>query len=138
MVGRKYDFLGRQFSYLKAAILAMEQSVNIIELARKCGGGYVSEEVQIFILEHCLKSCIHEGFEPDFIYVRNIVKKIIIDVESNHGIVVDGLYEQLAHYMSSFQDNSSHNGRGRIVKHVTFLTDDDGIRIVQYSILIFC
>lgn len=34
MVGRKYDFLGRQFSYLKAAILAMEQSVNIIELAR--------------------------------------------------------------------------------------------------------
>lgn len=34
MVGRKYDFLGRQFSYLKAAFLAMEQSVNIIDLAR--------------------------------------------------------------------------------------------------------
>lgn len=52
---------------------------------------------------------IHEGFEPDFIYARNIVKKIIIDVESNHGIVVDGLYEQLAHYMSSFQVSLARN-----------------------------
>jgi len=36
-------------------------------------------------------------------YLKNFLKKLINQVESDHGFVLDNLYELYAHYMASFK-----------------------------------
>lgn len=36
-------------------------------------------------------------------YGRNFLKKLITEVELNHGVVLDELYEQYAYYMTSLK-----------------------------------
>jgi hypothetical protein len=36
-------------------------------------------------------------------YLKNFLKKLITEVELNHGVVLDELYEQYAYYMISLK-----------------------------------
>lgn len=41
-----------------------------------------------------------KGYVP---YVKNFLKKLIVEVESNHGDVLDELYEKYAYIMTSLK-----------------------------------
>ncbi|CAN0897099.1 Putative uncharacterized protein DDB_G0277003 [Linum grandiflorum] len=95
--------------HLVAAFLAMEPSDCLISIARECGGGLVSEQVQTFIWENCINQAAAIGNEP-------YLKKFI---ESTHGNVLDELYEQYGCYMTSLKEESL-----RACKHISFLFPD--------------
>ncbi|CAN1161363.1 Protein-lysine N-methyltransferase EEF2KMT [Linum perenne] len=104
--------------HLVAAFLAMESSDCLISIARDCGGGMVSEDVQRFIWEHCINQAAAIGYEP---YLKNFVKKLIVEIESTHGNVLDELYEQYGCYMTSLKEEKSL----RACKHISFLFPND-------------
>ncbi|CAI0391984.1 unnamed protein product [Linum tenue] len=89
--------------HLVSAFLAMEPSDSLISIARACGGGIVSENVQKFIWDHCINQAAAIGYAP---YLKNFVKKLIFEVESTHGCVLDELYEHYGYYMTSLKSGS--------------------------------
>ncbi|CAL1407288.1 unnamed protein product [Linum trigynum] len=110
--------------HLVSAFLAMEPSDSLISIARACGGGIVSENVQRFIWEQCINQAAAIGYAP---YVRNFVKKLIFEVESTHGCVLDELYENYGYYMTSLKEDSL--GRGKACKHISFLFTDGSLEL---------
>ncbi|CAI0551104.1 unnamed protein product, partial [Linum tenue] len=110
--------------HLVSAFLAMEPSDSLISIARACGGGIVSENVQRFIWEHCINKAATIGYAP---YVKNFVKKLIFEVESTHGCVLDELYEHYGHYMTSLKEDSL--SRGKACKHISFLFTDGSFEL---------
>ncbi|XP_061348431.1 uncharacterized protein LOC133293839 isoform X2 [Gastrolobium bilobum] len=103
-----------------SAILAMEPSECLISHARACGGGSITEQVQKFIWEHCL-STPDDFYAP---YLKNFLKKLITQVELDHGYVLDQLYELYAQYMTSFKDDSLGKRDARICKRISFIFPD--------------
>ncbi|XP_014518572.1 protein-lysine N-methyltransferase EEF2KMT isoform X1 [Vigna radiata var. radiata] len=103
--------------HLLSSILAMEPSHCVISHARACGGGSITEQVQQFIWDHCL-SAPGDFHAP---YLKNFLKKLISQVESDRGYVLDNLYELYAHYMTSFKDDSFAKRDARICKRISFL-----------------
>ncbi|GAU11547.1 hypothetical protein TSUD_345380 [Trifolium subterraneum] len=85
--------------YLLSALLAMEPSECLISHARACGSGSITEKVQQFILDHCLST------PGDFYatYLKNFLKKLINQVESDRGCVLDQFYELYAQYITSIK-----------------------------------
>ncbi|XP_058740571.1 uncharacterized protein LOC131612837 [Vicia villosa] len=107
--------------YLLSAILAMEPSDCLLSHARACGGGSITEQVQQFILDHCL-STPGDFHAP---YLKNFLKKLITQVECDHGSVLDQFYELYAHFITSFKDDSLGKRDSRICKKISFLFPDD-------------
>ncbi|CAJ1960905.1 unnamed protein product [Sphenostylis stenocarpa] len=104
--------------HLLSAIQAMEPSHCVISHARACGGGSITEQVQQFIWDHCL-STSGDFHVP---YLKNFLKKLITQVELDHGYVLDNLYEIYAHYMTSFKDDSlGKRDASGICKRISFL-----------------
>lgn len=100
----------------------MEPTETLLSLSRECGGGLVTEGVQRFIWEHCISNEAGEkGFGP---YLKNFLKKLISEVESRNGTVLDELYEQCGYYMSSLKDNALVKGSTRVCKCISFLFPD--------------
>ncbi|KAG5244873.1 branched-chain-amino-acid aminotransferase protein [Salix suchowensis] len=108
--------------HLISAFLSMEPTETLLSLSRECGGGLVTEGVQRFIWEHCISNEAGEkGFGP---YLKNFLKKLISEVESRNGTVLDELYEQCGYYMSSLKDNALVKGSARVCKCISFLFPD--------------
>ncbi|KAK4273499.1 hypothetical protein QN277_021883 [Acacia crassicarpa] len=105
---------------LVSAFMAMEPSDSLISHARVCGGGLITEQVQEFIWDHCLSKAAGL-YAP---YLKNFLKKLIIEVELEHGCVLDNLYELYAHYMTSIKDNSLVQRDAKIRKRISFLFPD--------------
>ncbi|KAE8010159.1 hypothetical protein FH972_006549 [Carpinus fangiana] len=110
---------------LISAFLAMEPTDSLVTLSRVCGGGSVTEGVQRFIWDHCLSrvKCSMQAGKFHVPYLKNFLKKLITEVELNHGVVLDELYEQYAYYMTSLKDNLV-KGNARVRKCVSFLFPD--------------
>ncbi|XVF06151.1 hypothetical protein REPUB_Repub06bG0022800 [Reevesia pubescens] len=106
---------------LVSAFLAMETTHTLLWLVRECGGGKVTEKVQRFIWDHCLTKTVGKGNES---YLKKFVKKLITEVELNHGIVLDELYEQYASYMISLKDDNLVKENERVCKCISFLFPD--------------
>ncbi|KAB2071482.1 hypothetical protein ES319_A08G224800v1 [Gossypium barbadense] len=94
-----------------------EQELDSME----CGGGKVTEKVQSFIWDHCLTKAVGKGYES---YSKKFLKKLITEIESNHGNVLDELYEQYASYMISFKDDNPVRENERVCKCISFLFPD--------------
>ncbi|KAK9086653.1 hypothetical protein Syun_029047 [Stephania yunnanensis] len=133
--------------YLISAFLAMEPTDCLISIARECGGGLITEGVQRFICWHCLNQVfvvvmvvdgdeilIGGNNEPSGVYVRSFLKKVIVDVESSGGEVLDELYERFAYYMTSLQENGSDGGNLRFSKTISFLFPDGCVEVARYHI----
>ncbi|KAK9146766.1 hypothetical protein Sjap_006669 [Stephania japonica] len=125
--------------YLISAFLAMEPSDCLISIARECGGGLITEGVQRFICGHCLNQVNGGKNGPSGFYVRNFLKKVIVDVESSGGEVLDELYEHFAYYMTSLQlicmcknGNSSDSCKLRVSKTISFLFPDGCVEATGY------
>ncbi|KAJ8440115.1 hypothetical protein Cgig2_003440 [Carnegiea gigantea] len=86
--------------HLVAAFLAMEPPDCLISLARKCGGGSITEDVQGFIWSHCIDRGDENCHVP---YLKNFLKKLIREVESTGGSLLDEFYERYACYMASLK-----------------------------------
>lgn len=54
-------------------------------------------------------------------YLRKFLKKLIAEVELNHGDVMDELYEHYAHYMTILKDNDLEKENTRVFKYISFL-----------------
>ncbi|XP_065854646.1 branched-chain-amino-acid aminotransferase-like protein 1 [Euphorbia lathyris] len=106
--------------HLISAFLAMEITDTFISLARACGGGLVTERVQRFIWDNCISAAMGEGKEA---YVKNIVKKLIFEVESSQGTVLDELYERYSYYMTSLKDDTC-KANVRVCKCISFIFPD--------------
>ncbi|GAB2246480.1 hypothetical protein Droror1_Dr00001973 [Drosera rotundifolia] len=116
------------YLYLLCAFLAMEPLDSLLALARECGGGSITEEVQRFIWQNCVSEAdSKKGHVP---YIMNFLKKVITEVESAGGEVLDELYEPLSLYLCSRKDANSGEGNTWIVKYISFISHDGALRLV--------
>ncbi|GAY63918.1 hypothetical protein CUMW_229450 [Citrus unshiu] len=107
--------------HLISAFLAMEPSDSLVSLARVCGDGSVTERVQRFIWNYCISRAVGKAYAP---YLRNFVKKLIVEVESIHGEVLDEIYELYADIITSLKDDQFVEKSMRVRKTITFLFPD--------------
>ncbi|MBA0854413.1 hypothetical protein Goshw_030119 [Gossypium schwendimanii] len=121
MAGKEPDSMSLSELRLLSAFLAMETTDSLLCLARECGGGKLTEKVQSFVWDHCLTKAVGKGYES---YSKKFVKKLITEIESNHGNVLDELYEQYASYMISFKDDNPVKENERVCKCISFLFPD--------------
>ncbi|KAG8487049.1 hypothetical protein CXB51_020732 [Gossypium anomalum] len=121
MAEQELDSMSLSELRLLSAFLAMETTDSLLCLSRECGGGKLTEKVQSFIWDHCLTKAVGKGYES---YSKKFVKKLITEIESNHGNVLDELYEQYASYMISFKDDNPVKENERVCKCISFLFPD--------------
>ncbi|KAK9293315.1 hypothetical protein L1049_021307 [Liquidambar formosana] len=62
-------------------------------------------------------------------YIKNFLKKLITEVESNKVEVLDELYEQYAHYMTSLKEDNLVKGDSMICKSISFLFSNDCLEL---------
>ncbi|KAK4399344.1 hypothetical protein Sango_1409900 [Sesamum angolense] len=86
--------------HMVSAFLAMEPPDVVISLAREFGEGSITESVQSCIWHHCITKADLKWQGP---YLKRFLKKLILEIESSGGLVLDELYEQYASYMISLQ-----------------------------------
>ncbi|KAK4795397.1 hypothetical protein SAY86_013391 [Trapa natans] len=104
--------------YLVSSFLAMEPTDTVLTYARLCGGGSVTESVQRFIWDRCLREATGKSHAP---YLRNFLKKLISEIELKHGDVLDELYELLTNSLAYSNEANSLNGNVRALKCISFL-----------------
>ncbi|XP_026421842.1 protein-lysine N-methyltransferase EEF2KMT-like isoform X2 [Papaver somniferum] len=63
---------------------------------------------------------MNEDNPPSDLYVKNFLKKVIVEVESSSIEVLDELYEHFSYYMTSVKDDFER-GNSRVYKRVSFL-----------------
>ncbi|KAB1202283.1 hypothetical protein CJ030_MR8G008681 [Morella rubra] len=126
MAEQELDPSSPSFLYLVSAFLAMEPTDSLVALARVCGGGSVTEIVQRFIWDHCLDKAAGKHHAP---YLKNFLKKLITEIELNHGAVLDELYEQYAFYMTSLKDDNLVKRNSRVCKSISFLFPDGSFEL---------
>ncbi|GMG99695.1 hypothetical protein Nepgr_001535 [Nepenthes gracilis] len=132
MALREVDATDLSNLHLLSAFLAMEPPDYLISLARQCGGGLISEAVQRFIWDQCFCKAGEKSYAP---YLKSFMKKVIDEVESIGGDVLDEFYEQYAYYMTSVKDVSPVKGNSWILKCISFLSNNvpscsGGVRLV--------
>ncbi|KAL2244681.1 UNVERIFIED_CONTAM: hypothetical protein Sindi_2736300 [Sesamum indicum] len=86
--------------HMVSAFLAMEPPNVVISFAREFGEGSITESVQSCIWHHCITKADLKWQGP---YLKRFLKKLILEIESSGGLVLDELYEQYASYMISLQ-----------------------------------
>ncbi|KAL2942184.1 Protein-lysine N-methyltransferase EEF2KMT [Bienertia sinuspersici] len=109
-----------QRRYLLSSFLAMEPPNCLISLARKCGSGSISVDVQEFIWGYCINN---KNYEENCyeLHLKMFLKKLINEVETAGGTLLDEFYERYAHYMASLKEDPSAKENSWIVKHISFL-----------------
>ncbi|XP_039164257.1 protein-lysine N-methyltransferase EEF2KMT-like isoform X3 [Eucalyptus grandis] len=108
--------------HLVSAFLAMEPTDCVMSHARSLGGGSVTVDVQRFIWDHCISKAIGKCHAP---YLKNFLKKLILEIESNRDDVLDELYELYSEFMISLKDDNTVKGNVRALKYISFLFPDD-------------
>ncbi|KAL0890785.1 hypothetical protein Bca101_014768 [Brassica carinata] len=107
-----------QYLHVLSAFLAMEPVDSVISLARGCSGGSLTESVQRFFWELCVKSAANGNAS----YAKRLLKKLITEVELEKGEVLDEVYEEYALYMSAAsKEDALVKENIRITKFISFL-----------------
>lgn len=78
----------------------------------------MTETVQKFVRDYLLEKYGGNGYA---LYMKKFLKKLITEVESNGGYVLDELYEQYASYMTCLKDDSIVEENRRVCKIISFL-----------------
>ncbi|GER24584.1 S-adenosyl-L-methionine-dependentmethyltransferases superfamily protein [Striga asiatica] len=115
---QELDISNRSWLHMISAFRALEPPDAVISIARELGGGSVTESVQSCIWRHCISKADLKWQGP---YLKRFLKKLIFEIESDGGLVLDELYEQYASYMISLQDNEANQGNSRVLKTISFL-----------------
>ncbi|KAL0398346.1 UNVERIFIED_CONTAM: putative uncharacterized protein DDB [Sesamum radiatum] len=104
--------------HMVSAFLAMEPPDVVISFVREFGEGSITESVQSCIWHHCITKADLKWQGP---YLKRFLKKLILEIESSGGLVLDELYEQYASYMISLQNDDDNKGNFRVLKTISFL-----------------
>lgn len=104
-----------------AAFLAMEPVEALMSIARELGGGSVTKEVQIFIHEQCINKKICRNYPPSQLYVKNFLKKLIVEAESQLIEVLEVLYEQYTQYLTYCKDSDLCQNAGKCYRTILFM-----------------
>ncbi|CAA0832338.1 S-adenosyl-L-methionine-dependent methyltransferases superfamily protein [Striga hermonthica] len=115
---QELDVSNRSWLHMISAFRALEPPDAVISIARELGGGSITESVQSCIWRHCISKADLKWQGP---YLKRFLKKLIFEIESGGGLVLDELYEQYASYMISLQDDEADQGNSRVLKTITFL-----------------
>ncbi|CAN4125025.1 unnamed protein product [Withania somnifera] len=108
--------------HLVSAFLACEPPDFVISFARDFGGGFVTERVQFFIWNVCIKNFDVECNLP---YLKRFLKKLIVEIESNGDVVLDELYEKYIYCLASVKDDDLAKGNTRMLRRFSFLFPKD-------------
>ncbi|KAG9457445.1 hypothetical protein H6P81_001953 [Aristolochia fimbriata] len=122
---------------LLSAFLAMESTDYLISLARDCGGGSITEEVQNFIMNHFFKNHVNECTLLCKSYIEKFLKKLIITIESSGQEVLEGLYEQHACCLAPLKDDNVSSEIRRICKSISFLFPDHSQKTILSPAIFF-
>ncbi|KAF8105490.1 hypothetical protein N665_0157s0073 [Sinapis alba] len=107
-----------QYLHVLSAFLAMESVDSVIALARGCSGGSVTDSLQRFLWELCVKAAANGNAS----YAKKLLKKLITEVELEKGEVLDEVYEEYALYMSAAsKEDALVKENIRITKFISFL-----------------
>ncbi|MBA0710056.1 hypothetical protein Golax_025057 [Gossypium laxum] len=106
MAGKELDSMSLSELRLLSAFLAMETTDSLLCLA---------------MFAFINPAHVGKGYES---YSKKFVKKLITEIESNHGNVLDELYEQYGSYMISFKDDNPVKENERVCKCISFLFPD--------------
>ncbi|RID59650.1 hypothetical protein BRARA_F02866 [Brassica rapa] len=107
-----------QYLYVLSAFLAMEPVDSVISLARGCSGGSLTESVQRFLWETCVKATASGNAS----YAKRLLKKLITEVELEKSEVLDEVYEEYALHMSeASKEDALVKENIRITKFISFL-----------------
>ncbi|KAL3616913.1 hypothetical protein CASFOL_039307 [Castilleja foliolosa] len=79
--------------HMVSAFRALEPPDVVISYAREFGGGSITETVQSCIWQHCISKADLKWQGP---YVKRFLKKLITEIESSGGLVLDEMYEHYA------------------------------------------
>ncbi|CAI9769500.1 unnamed protein product [Fraxinus pennsylvanica] len=88
---KELDVSDPSYLHLLSAFLAMEPPDVVISFARECGGDSITETAQSFIWHHCISKADVKWQGP---YLKRFIKKLIVEIESSGGVVLDALYER--------------------------------------------
>ncbi|XP_018484308.1 uncharacterized protein LOC108855094 isoform X3 [Raphanus sativus] len=114
----------QQYLHVLSAFLAMEPVDSVIALARGCSGGSLTESVQRFLWEVCVKAAANGNAS----YAKKLLKKLITEVELEKGEVLDEVYEEYALYMSAAsKEDALVKENIRITKFISFLFPEVGL-----------
>ncbi|KAI3456027.1 hypothetical protein Pfo_012690 [Paulownia fortunei] len=114
--------------HMVSAFLALEPPDVVISFAREFGGGSVTESVQSCIWHRCISKADLKWQGP---YLKRFLKKLILEIESSGGLVLDELYEQYASYMISLQDDDANKRNSRVLKTISFLFPNESSGIIS-------
>ncbi|KAK4440153.1 putative uncharacterized protein DDB [Sesamum alatum] len=114
--------------HMVSAFLAMEPPDVVISFAREFGEGSITESVQSCIWHHCISKADLKWQGP---YLKRFLKKLILEIESSGGLVLDELYEQYASYMISIQNDDGNKGNFRVLKTISFLFPNESSGILS-------
>lgn len=109
------------YRHLISAFFAMEPTDYILSLSKP-----ITNRVQSLILNDCINSKING---PSNLYMKNFLKKLILEVESNGGEVLDELYEQFALYITSVKGDMLAKDNSRVCKTISFLFPDGFVKV---------
>ncbi|KAL5730325.1 hypothetical protein ACHQM5_003161 [Ranunculus cassubicifolius] len=115
--------------HLISAFFAMEPTDCLISLSRDCGRGNITNEVQFSIWKHCIIEAMSKENKPSNLFIKNFLKKVILEVESSGDAVLDELYEQFAHYITSVKDGILAKENTKVCKTVSFLIPNDWVEL---------
>jgi len=104
---------------LLAAYRVMEPATVIVSLARNMGHGKLSTDVQSFVLAKCIKDKICRKYPPAPVFLRQMLKLLILAAESDGEEVLESLYELHAAYLLTQQDSISEIA-GKCYKSYTY------------------
>ncbi|XP_027114562.1 uncharacterized protein [Coffea arabica] len=113
------------YLHLISAFLAMEPPDVLISLARKCGGGLIGESIQGFIWNNYINTTVGDGGCQQGPYLKRVLKKLIGEIESDGGVVLDELYEHYAFIMTNLKGDNFSGGNSRVLKRISFLFPDE-------------
>ncbi|KAH6773541.1 S-adenosyl-L-methionine-dependent methyltransferases superfamily protein [Perilla frutescens var. frutescens] len=115
--------------HMLSAFLALEPPDIVISLAREFGGGSITESVQSCIWRRCISKADLKWQGP---FLRRFIKKLIVEIESSGGIVLDELYEYYASCVIPLKDDDSGVGNSKVFKTIAFIFPE------EYSEIISC
>lgn len=106
------------YRHMVSAFLALEPPDIVISLAREFGGGSITESVQSCIWRRCISKA---DLKWQGHFVKRFLKKLIIEIESSGGMVLDELYEYYASCVVPLKDDNSSVGKSKVLKTISFI-----------------
>ncbi|KAL8460900.1 hypothetical protein ACS0TY_032414 [Phlomoides rotata] len=122
------DFSVHSCLHMVSAFLALEPPDVVISFAREFGGGSITESVQSCVWHRCISKADLKWHGH---FLKRFLKKLILEIESRGGIVLDELYEFYASCVIPLRDDNATAGNLRVLKTISYLFPNESSGIMS-------